>query len=112
MRQSILLISMLTILGVGLSGCGRQETILQQEAARYPQAIALYQNGCNTCHGDNLQGGIGPNLQHVGSLLTPAEIKHQIEVGGGPMPPYAAPGDAILTPSQIDTLTNWLATQK
>ncbi|MDQ0189576.1 cytochrome c [Alicyclobacillus cycloheptanicus] len=97
---------------MGLSGCGKQQTILQKDAVKYPEAVRLYQQGCNTCHGDNLQGGIGPNLQHVGSQLTEAQIRHRIEVGSGPMPAYGAPGDAIYTPSQIQALTQWLSAQK
>lgn len=93
-----------------VTGCG--QTVLQRDQATFPQAVKLYQNGCITCHGDNLQGGIGPNLQHVGSRLSLADIKHRIEVGGGPMPPYAAPGNPILTPDQIQTLSVWLAAQK
>ena len=97
---------------VGLSGCGTSKTVLQQDKAAFPQAVHLYQNGCITCHGANLQGGIGPNLQHVGSKMTLQAIEHRIEVGSGPMPAYAAPGDAILTPSQIQALAKWLESQK
>lgn len=104
---------MLGILAVAVvTGCGSSRTILQQDAAQYPEAVRLYQNGCITCHGSNLQGGIGLNLQHVGSRLTAAQIRHRIEVGSGPMPAYAAPGDAILTSAQITALTNWLASKK
>ncbi|WP_054969058.1 c-type cytochrome [Alicyclobacillus ferrooxydans] len=112
MKQTALLVLGLICTGLMATGCGQRETVLQQDAATYPEAVHLYQNGCITCHGDNLQGGIGPNLQHVASQLTPAQIKHRIEVGSGPMPAYAAPGDAILTPSQIDALTTWLSTKK
>lgn len=100
------------VLAVGLAGCGKSQPILQQDAVKYPQAVRLYQEGCNTCHGDNLQGGIGPDLQHVGSQLTAAQIQHRIEVGSGPMPAYGAPGDAIFTPSQIADLTKWLSAKK
>lgn len=98
--------------GAFVSGCGSNKTILQQNEAQYPQAVRLYQEGCNTCHGDNLQGGIGPNLQHVGSKLTAGEIRHRIEVGGGPMPAYALANDRIFTNQQISALTTWLAAQK
>lgn len=100
------------ILILQLAGCGRTQTILQQDQTRFPEAVRLYQNGCITCHGNNLQGGIGPNLQHVGSRMTLSAIIHRIEVGAGPMPPYGAKNDAILTPSQIHTLAVWLASKK
>lgn len=96
----------------GLVGCGNRETVMQRDAATFPIAIEVFENGCTTCHGDNLQGGIGPNLQHVGSRLSKAAIAHRIEVGSGPMPAYTAPGDAILTQSQVDAVATWLAQQK
>jgi cytochrome c551 len=96
---------------LGLTGCGRQTTVLQQDQATYPIAIQVYESGCITCHGNNLQGGIGPSLQHVGSRMTLSQIDHQIEVGGGAMPAYALPRDAILTPNQIHQVAKWLSTK-
>lgn len=95
-----------------MAGCGNSQTILQRDQVKYPQAVRLYQEGCNTCHGNNLQGDIGPNLQHIGSKLTAQQIKHRIQVGKGPMPAYAAAKDRIFTPAQIEALTQWLAAQK
>jgi cytochrome c551 len=112
MRLTVMLVGLCTATVVVVTGCGNSRTILQQDETKYPEAVRLYQNGCITCHGSNLQGGIGPNLQHVGSQLTAAQIRHRIEVGSGPMPAYAAPGDAILTSAQITALTNWLAAKK
>lgn len=93
-----------------LTGCGQPVT--KTDATQYPQAVAVYEMGCNTCHGENLEGGIGPALQHVGSSMTLAQIERQIQVGGGPMPAYAAKHDAILTPAQIVAVATWLATKK
>lgn len=93
-----------------LAGCG--EPVTQVDAKQFPEAVAVYELGCNTCHGENLQGGIGPSLQHVGSALTLDQIVHQVEVGGGPMPAYAAQGDAILTTQQILAVAKWLASKK
>lgn len=98
-------------IAVSTTGCGGQK-ILTHDQVKYPKAVKLYENGCITCHGDNLQGGIGPNLQHVGAKLSTAQIGHIITHGSGPMPAYALPGDAILTQAQIQSITQWLATQK
>jgi cytochrome c551 len=53
------------------TGCGRSQSVVQSDAhGPYAEAVHLYENGCITCHGDGLQGGIGPSLRHVGSRLT------------------------------------------
>lgn len=94
------------------TACGKRPTVVEQDKQQFPAAIAVYENGCITCHGDNLQGGIGPNLQHVGSRMTLAQIEHRIEVGSGPMPAYTAPGDEILTNEQVQAVATWLETKK
>ncbi|MCY0900749.1 MAG: cytochrome c [Firmicutes bacterium] len=101
-------VSALCLIGL-LTGC---ETVTQTDRTQYPLAVSVYEIGCNTCHGQNLQGGIGPSLQHVGATMTVAQIVHQIEVGGGPMPAYAAPHDEILTQTQILAVARWLATKR
>lgn len=94
-------------------GCGNRPTILQQDATGpYANAVQIYQTDCITCHGDNLQGSIGPSLQHVGSKMSATAIAHQIDVGGGPMPGYGPDEQQILTNVQIQELTKWLSTKK
>ena len=45
----------------------------------------LFQSRCASCHGQGGKGGgIGPAL--AGSNLTPAQVKAQIDAGGGAMP--------------------------
>ncbi|MCL6452790.1 MAG: cytochrome c [Alicyclobacillus sp.] len=95
-----------------LAGCGRQTSIVQADAARYPTAVHVYENGCITCHGDNLQGGIGPSLRHVGSQRSVAQMERLIDNGSGPMPAYRLPGDEILTAAQVQAVAEWLATKK
>ena len=112
-RKAILFgVAGLCVTAMSLSGCGRSKTVVQADAPLYPEAVYVYQLGCDTCHGENLQGGIGPNLQHVGSRLTLRQIEHRIEAGAGPMPPYAAKNDAILTRAQIAAVARWLETKK
>jgi len=95
-----------------LTGCGQTESVQQTDATRFPEAIKLYQSGCVTCHGADLQGGFGPSLQHVASTLSASEITHKIEVGGGPMPGFGPSHQGILTNQQIQSLTAWLITKK
>jgi len=93
------------------SGCG--QTIVQRDnAGPYSSAVNLFVSNCITCHGSNLQGGIGPNLQHVGTQLSRNALITRINQGGGPMPAYGPNGQGILTSAQITSLALWLSTLK
>jgi mono/diheme cytochrome c family protein len=51
----------------------------------------VFQSRCASCHGANGKGGgIGPRLQ--GLAITIAQVKAQIDVGGGAMPAGLATG--------------------
>mgnify|MGYP000933082552 CR=1 FL=1 len=71
-------------------------------------AQAVYKSNCLSCHGDQLQGQIGPNLTKVGSSMSEDQIRKQIENGGGGMPGFKG----TLSDDQIGTLTAWLAAMK
>jgi mono/diheme cytochrome c family protein len=60
------------------------------------------------CHGANLEGKLGPNLQKVGGKLSEEQIKKQIEAGGGGMPAFGKK----LKDNEVDTLVKWLAVKK
>jgi alcohol dehydrogenase (cytochrome c) len=69
-------------------------------------AETIYKKSCVSCHGQNLEGGAGPNLQHVGSSMSEADILKQIVKGGGRMPGGLATGD------EAAALAKWLADKK
>lgn len=75
-----------------------------QQAAEQPQKI--FAQNCAACHGQNLQGGAGPNLQHIGSQLSKARILHQIKNGGGGMPANVIQG------AQAEKVAEWLSKKK
>lgn len=66
----------------------------------------LFQKNCSSCHGNNLQGGIGPSLQKVGSKMTKAQILSQIQTGGGVMPGNLIQG------KEADAVATWLSQKK
>lgn len=70
-------------------------------------AQTLFKQNCMKCHGANLGGGVGPNLQKVGRKMSGEQIFHQIQNGGGVMPAFKG----NLTNKQIATLAKWLATK-
>jgi len=69
-------------------------------------ADKIFGQKCSTCHGDNLEGGIGPNLQKIGSSMDKAAILNQIKNGGGGMPANVISGAAA------DKVATWLANKK
>ncbi|MGV3488797.1 MAG: cytochrome c551 [Tuberibacillus sp.] len=69
-------------------------------------ANKIYQQNCAACHGNNLQGKNGPNLQKIGSQLTKDQILKQIKNGGGGMPPN------IIKGKEAETVATWLANKK
>ncbi|WLR49870.1 cytochrome c [Bacillus tianshenii] len=100
------------ILIVGLGGYGLSnppgeaaEGEAQEEAApANPEEI--FKQSCAACHGQNLEGGAGPNLTQVGSKLSADDIKGIIQNGKGSMPGGLVTGEAQ------DKLAQWLAEKK
>ncbi|KEO81899.1 c-type cytochrome [Tumebacillus flagellatus] len=80
-------------------------TLVDQESNAYK---TLYQQNCAGCHGQNLEGRSGPNLQHIGKKLDVAGVTKQITNGGPGMPAF---GDK-LDQGQISELAAWIAKQK
>lgn len=69
-------------------------------------AEAAYKNKCASCHGQNLEGIVGPNLTAVGSKYSREQILEIIEKGKGSMPP------GMLAGADADAVAAWLADKK
>lgn len=54
------------------------------QAAPNPEEIV--KQTCTSCHGANLEGSVGPNLQKIGSKYSQDEIKTILMNGRGNMP--------------------------
>jgi|SRR5690625_1069273 len=63
----------------------------------------IYANKCSSCHGDDLSGGMGPDLTAVGGSMSEDEILDVIENGQGDMPPGLAVGE------EAEALAEWLS---
>lgn len=74
------------------------------------EVVTLYKNNCMQCHGNEMQGMMGPesNLQKIGSKLTKDEIANAIENGGKLMPAQGG----RLEKEDIDKIADWLASKK
>lgn len=69
-------------------------------------AQARFESNCASCHGKDLAGGMGPNLQKVGSKYSKDQILNIIKNGRGQMPPGMAQG------TDADNIAAWLADKK
>ncbi|MED1952384.1 cytochrome c [Brevibacillus nitrificans] len=69
-------------------------------------AEALFKNTCAGCHGQTLEGAVGPNLQKVGGQLNKDQILEILNNGKGAMPPGLVKG------ADAETLAAWLADKK
>ena len=91
------------------AGCGGK-TDEAASAANGDGAEAIYQKNCLSCHGDKLQGRVGPgtNLTKVGSRLSRDQILSQIADGGRGMPAFKGK----LSEQEMAALADWLAEKK
>ena len=103
------LVSVSLFLVAVLSGCGQSTSNSESSAVDSSDAAQteLFKSHCASCHGENLQGGFGPNLQKVGSKYTEEEINNIIKNGKGRMPRVSSVSD-----KDRQHLAAWLAEHK
>ncbi|MDQ0339576.1 cytochrome c551 [Caldalkalibacillus uzonensis] len=103
LKRGMLLCTVLTFLLVG--GCGpadeappdddmtEEETAPDEaDAQLIAEGEAVVQKNCISCHGENLEGGMGPALHGLSAKYTPDQL-HDILVNGiGAMPGGTAGG--------------------
>lgn len=58
----------------------------EEESTAYPEPSYIYQQACAACHGENFEGGVGPELYSIGSYMDVNEVKDIILYGRGNMP--------------------------
>jgi cytochrome c551 len=69
-------------------------------------AEKIVNNKCTSCHGGNLEGGMGPALNDVGSRLDKDQILEIIQNGKGQMPADLVKGE------EAEAVAEWLANKK
>lgn len=137
-RRTIASVSLTALLAIGLAACGNSsggsastggsggssggQTYPGNGNADTGKTLFLGAGGCVACHtvaGTPANGKIGPDLSHVGTLLTADQIYTQIADPKQRPAPYATPPQTStqmpsnnLSTQQRADLTAWLVTQK
>lgn len=89
----------------------RDETFVSEplSAADEQKAIALYSKTCAACHGQRLEGGVGPPLAGVGWRYSPRKIEKIAQRGKGRKKAVSMPA-GLVSPDEARLLARWLAT--
>ncbi|WP_102264364.1 cytochrome c551 [Mesobacillus jeotgali] len=104
MKKKLLALLMGTSLALAACGGGGDEAGGGDTAGADPEK--LYNQKCSSCHGGDLEGGVGPKLSDVGSRLSQEDIESVIANGQGSMPPKLLEGD------DASAVAEWLANKK
>jgi cytochrome c551 len=104
LKKKLLALLMGTSLALAACGGGGDEAGGGDKAGADPEK--LYNQKCSSCHGGNLEGGVGPKLSDVGSRLSQEDIESVIANGQGSMPPKLLEGD------DASAVAEWLANKK
>jgi cytochrome c551 len=115
MKRSICSFFLWFTLVISLSACGQSTTPgasspepASGESVAAADAKMTYKNFCMSCHGGNLEGFKGPNLQKVGERMSEEQIIKQIQKGGDGMPGFGV----SIKEQDIQALAQWLASKK
>jgi len=97
-------------LTINLSACGNGSSNNGNNSTSAGDAETIFNQKCSSCHGQNLEGNVGPSLKHAGSDLSEKEILTIIEKGKsgdkGGMPGGLIKGD------DAKKVAKWLSDKK
>ncbi|WP_119182604.1 cytochrome c551 [Exiguobacterium sp. OS-77] len=92
------------------SSSTKEESTMNDDSSKTETAVdaeKIFANNCASCHGNNLEGNVGPNLTKVGSKYSSEEIQEIIKNGKGQMPAGILKED-----EEIVAVADWLADKK
>ncbi|WP_102345568.1 cytochrome c550 [Bacillus sp. Marseille-P3661] len=111
----IAVLGLVLTVGISFFGLNNAEKMLaggdeaQEEQAGEVAADdgeGLFKASCASCHGQNLEGGVGPSLETIGASKSAEEIANIINNGQGSMPP------GLVDAAKAETIAAWLAEHK
>lgn len=82
----------------------KKEKNTNQAAGAKPEKI--FKQNCASCHGENLEGGTGPGLKHIGKSMSKKDIMKQIKNGSGRMP------GGLIQGKEAKAVAKWLSNKK
>lgn len=113
MKKKIAVYMLFAILALAACGGGDEEDAAPEgngdnadTSAIEAEARPIYEQSCLQCHGENLEGSMGPSLKNVGAKYDKEEILEIIENGGNGMPP------ALIKGEDAEVVAEWLANLK
>lgn len=74
-------------------------------------AMRLISKNCTPCHGDSLEGNVGPSLQQVGQRYTADRIDQIIRYGKGKKKDISMPA-GLVSDEDAELLAIWLSIGK
>lgn len=122
MKNPLMPLAAIAILGIvlmvvvsywGLNNADKMLAAQQENGQATEQAAptaddpeGMVKASCASCHGQNLEGAVGPELATVGSRLSAEQIANVINNGQGAMPA------GMVDPAKAEVIAAWLAEQK
>lgn len=105
----VLAVVLMFTLNAGPKGAVKQEATMPEVTLDAAAAEAIMKAKCISCHGNSLEGGVGPNLQKIGAELDEQKLYQTISKGkGGMMPSFKSQ----LKEEEIANVAKWLAAKK
>ncbi|MFE8696530.1 cytochrome c551 [Cytobacillus sp. FJAT-53684] len=114
MKKKLLALLLGSSLVLALAACGGGDDAKETDSgttggettASAGDAEKLFNQKCSSCHGGNLEGGVGPALDKAGATHSKEDIETIIANGQGAMPAGLLSGD------EASQVAEWLAAKK
>ena len=106
MKKKWLALALGLSLTATLAACGGGEEEKASEDTKASAGEEIFKKNCISCHGENLEGGVGPELTKVGAKMSKDDIAKIIKEGKGAMP------KGLVADSDADEVAGWLAEKK
>ncbi|WP_258728215.1 cytochrome c551 [Bacillus atrophaeus] len=112
MKSKLAILMIVFAMSVLLAACGSNDAKEEKSGtgssteASASEGEELYQQSCIGCHGKDLEGVSGPNLQEVGGKYDEEKIQSIIEKGRGNMP------GGLVDDAEAASIAKWLSEKK